>query len=282
LTRQCIYCPPVASPIPLPATLMKIKLIFILILISIKLFGQCGRVYPSGFYHNSQFVTTKGDTVNKLDTSGLYDGLHFYTNNAFHIFDESTSYLMGNFKHGIPIGDWTDHCNDGTYSVGQFSCGGGESSVDGKGGWITKKQGIYEKIGVWKFYDKNGILIETQQYIRETLKNGWVHKTYHMNSLGNFILVEFDSTLRYLSVFRKDIKEEYSDNGVLISSEFQNFWNDVSFKYYPNGQIKEKFKRGKFIGIEINHYSDKFYSQDGKLTDKKKGKYWTLIRDPAF
>src|SRR5690606_3790186 len=133
--------------------------------------------------------------------------------------------------------------------VGQFSVGGGQTSSDGKGGWITKKQGIYVKVGVWKYYDLDSNLIKIEKYDRQTFKNGWVNKTYRADSSGNFLLTKYESKFRYQSALKKVISREYSDKGVLISSNYENFWRDISIQYYDNGKIKVKWKCRKIFGI---------------------------------
>lgn len=264
----------------LTATLVRRQLIMILTLLSIKSSGQCGREYPSGFYHNSKFVTPKGDTLNNLDSSGLYEGLHLYADNANNSFDKTDQYLLGHFHQGLPIGDWTDHCNDGSFSVGQFNCGSEVTSSVGKGGWISKKQGIYDKIGVWKYFDKDSNLIKTMRYDRYRKSD----ETYLQNISGNFILIkyEFNDMHNLSSPFKKQVTKEFTDDRKIVSLDFENFWKDISIEYYANGQVKEKFKCRKFIGIKINRSINKSYSQDGKEIKKERGKCWTKIVDPAW
>lgn len=251
---------------------MKKLLVLIIFFVWIDGYSQCGREYPNGFYHNSKFLSPSNDTLNNIDSSGLYDGLHVYTDNPNNLYDNSHSYLMGRFQHGIPIDNWVDHCNDGSFSMGEFECGSGESSQDGKGGYITKKQGIYDKIGIWHFYDKKGKLIKTLRYDRKINGIGWQNETYLQNKDDDFILIkyEFMNNRPLSSPFKKIVKKEFDNNGKIISLEFQNFWKDVIIEYYENAQIKESFKCRKFFGIKTNHTISKSYSQDGKLINKEK------------
>src|SRR5262245_15133336 len=124
---------------------MKSQMLIALAIVTTNSFGQCGEEHPNGLYHNSRFVSPMGDTLNRLDSSGFYEGLHVYTDNPGNNFRKSRSFIIGKFHHGIPVGEWKDYCADGTYSIGEFSCGGGESISDGNGGRVTKKQGIYVK-----------------------------------------------------------------------------------------------------------------------------------------
>lgn len=243
---------------------MRRQLIIILTFLTIKSFGQCG----SGFYHNSKFVAPNGDTLNNLDSSGFYEGLHLYTDNQYNLFNESRTYTMGQFHHGLPIGNWINHCNDGSFSIGQYVAGW-ESSSDVKGGYTSKKQGIYAKVGVWKYFDKDSNLIKTMRYDRYRKRN----ETYLQNISGTFILIKYEFN---------GVTKEFTDDGKILSVDIENFWKDISIKYYTNGQIKEKYKCRKFIGIKINCSIKKSYSQDGKKTKRERGKCWTKIIDPSW
>ena len=66
--------------------------------------------------------------------------------------------------------------------------------------------------------------------------------------------------------------KKFAEDGKIIFIEVQNFWKDIRFEYYENGQIKESSKCRKFIGIKTNCSISKSYSKDGKLINKKKGK----------
>ncbi|HYV91250.1 MAG TPA: hypothetical protein VE978_05685 [Chitinophagales bacterium] len=251
---------------------MKRLLLLSLTLICIKSNGQCGLEHSSASYHNSKFVTPEGDTLNSLDSSGFYEGLHLYADNSKNIFDNTHSYTLGYFHHGLPVGDWTDHCSDGSFSVGQFTWGW-EVSSDGKGGWIDKKQGIYNKIGVWKYFDRDSNLIKTMRYDRYVKRD----ETYLQNISGNFILIkyEFNDMHNSSSPFKKEITKEFTEDGNISTLDFENFWKDISLEYYADGQVKEKFKCRKFIGIRINRSIRISYSQDGKVIKKERGKCWT-------
>lgn len=250
---------------------MKQLLIFILTLFTFISHAQCGREYPSGFYHNSKFVNAQGDTLNKLDSSGLYEGLHLYTDNKNNLYDDTISYTIGQFHHGLPIGNWKDHCKDGTYSVGQYSCGG-ELSPDGNGGWITKQEGIYAKVGVWKYFDQEGHLLKTERYDRYSYKNGWEDKTFIEDSNGTFILVKLESRYNYSTKHRRETTEIFSDKGVAVSADYENFRKNISYEYNKNGQVIKMTKRKKFLGKNRNTTVEKEYNSKGQLTRKTKTK----------
>ena len=152
---------------------MRHKLIIILTLLTINSYSQCGGEFDSPIYHRTKFISTDGDTLNQLDSAGLYEGLHVYTDNAKNLFGEKNHFLIGHYHHGLPIGDWKEHCIDGSFYTGHYNCGV-EASSDRNGKWIEKKQGIYKKIGVWKYFDNEGNFIKTEIfdsiYSREDLK----------------------------------------------------------------------------------------------------------------
>jgi hypothetical protein len=84
---------------------MKSQLIIILIFLCVKSYGQCDQEYPSGFCHGPLFVNAQGDTLNKLDSLGFYEGLHLYTYNAYVISSDSNTYIIGKYHHGQPVGE---------------------------------------------------------------------------------------------------------------------------------------------------------------------------------
>lgn len=242
---------------------------------TIKYYGQCGREYPSGFYHNSDFVSPQGDTLNKLDNSGLYHGLHLYTRAEKNLYNDTISYLLGKYNHGQPIGDWKDHCNDGSFSMGQFEMGGGESSSDGKGGWVTKKQGLYSKVGVWKYYDKKGSLQKTIRYDREFNNKGWTDQIFEKDSTGKFILTlyKFNSNNTLDSRFKKQVTKIYSKYGVPVSADYSGFWKNISYEYNEKGRLIKSTKQKKFFGKTRKLAITKLYNDKGQLKCKTKCKH---------
>ncbi|ABG59737.1 hypothetical protein CHU_2483 [Cytophaga hutchinsonii ATCC 33406] len=251
-------------PQPLPETLMRYRLIIILTFLTIKSYGQCGQEYPSGFCHSSIFVTHQGDTLNKLDNLGFYQGLHLYTYSS-----DSNTFIIGNYRHGQPVGEWKYHCSDSSYSFGQFKSGI-QSTSDGNGGWVTKKQGIYSKDGVWKYFDKDSQLIKTQRFEHFDYKNGWAKKIFIVDTNGTFILVNFESKYKYYSKFRKETTIHYTEDGIILSAEYNSFWRDVTLEYYNNSQVSKKTKRRKFLGKALNKTIEKEYNYKGQLENKIK------------
>lgn len=251
---------------------MRYQLILICILLTLRSYAQhCSQKHPSGFCHNPQFVNPQGDTLNKLDSLEYYEGLHVYTDNATNIYSDSNTFIIGHFHHGKPIGEWKEHCKDGSYAVGQYKSGV-QTTPDGKGGWTEKKQGIYEKIGVWKYYDAQGKLISTERYDQFNYKHGWAEETYIADSNGTFVLVRYESASRYSSVFRTKRTKVYTNTGVPVSADYRNFWKNISYEYYENGQVQEKIKWKQFLGKQLNTSITKEYTNRGELTCKTKMK----------
>ena len=214
---------------------------------TIKSYGQCGREYPSGFYHNSKFVNAQGDTLNKLDNSGLYEGLHLYTDNADNLYTDTNSFVIGNFHHGQPVGDWKDHCKDSSFSIGQFSCGGGESSSDGKGGWVTKHQGIYVKIGVWKYYDPYGKL----------------------NLVGNYVMGKRDG--RWLG---GDLSKTKYLGDICLNPNLPNLEEEIKYRENLLDIIITNYQLGKalnkeFYDVNMNNYSDEEEVEEGEIIEEE-------------
>lgn len=233
--------------------------------LAINLLGQCDGEYSSASYDCAESVTAQGDTINKLDESGFYEGLHLYSANRDCMMNDSTFYIIGSYHHGLPIGEWKEHCKDGNYSIGHYNSG--IQCVSKKeGGMDCKNQGIYAKIGVWKSYSKNGKLVRTVRYDRV----GNTNKTFVMDSTGKFILVKywFNDGHRLDSRFKKQITKEFTDKGIPIYSDSKNFWREVFIEYYPTGTIQTKSKWRKILGKKTKTTVTFEYNEQGKVECK--------------
>lgn len=250
-------------------------MIIICILLTVKSYGQCGKGHPSGFYHN-RFVNAQGDTLNKDDSLGYFEGLHVYTDNIHNVFNDTTTYVTGYYQHGQAIGEWTYHCKDGSRSVGQFQCGV-QCTTDETGAWVEKKQGIYAQKGIWKYYDTSGYLFLTERYDDLEYKNKWVKKTFVADSNGTLILINSETTYRH-SLFKKRITKTYSKTGKLVSVDHRSILKCVSYKYFENGNVREKNKWKTFFGKDIT--IKKEYTYKGKLLTKTKSKENNKCSDP--
>lgn len=234
-------------------------------------FGQCDNQYPSGLYHKGKFIAANGDTMNNVDSAGLYHGWHVYTDNPNGIFSISNTYILGKFNHGIPVGIWEDHCKDSSMSFGQFDVGDGEFSFLPDGTRVYKKQGIYRKKGKWSYYGADSILKKEEFYSLEEYKNGWEIKIYRRYS-SKFILIHYRSSFRYNSVFRKEQITTYSDSGLIQTNRIEDIWGVCNMVYYDNGKVNTKYKCRKLLGLRLNRYVLRSYSREGKLIKKEKGK----------
>ena len=218
------------------------------------------------------FVTSTGDTINKNDSLGYWQGLHVEMRSwGCNVLNDTCEYQIGYFKNGQPIGNWTDYKKDKSFSIGQYNSGI-EVTSDGKGGRIEKHQGIYAKIGVWQYFDKDSNLVKTERYDRSFNHKGWTDKTYLKDSTSNFILVEYQymNNKDSKSSFKRMIHNYYYDNGKPSTFNKRNFWTNGYTSFYLNGHVKEKYKCRKLLGF--NHSVYKKYSDRGELIDKTKGK----------
>ncbi len=249
------------------------KLTIIMTMTASCAFGQC-----NAKYHFKNVVTEKWDTVNQEDSSGYYQGLHIYSDNERYTLTDTTAYTMGYYENGKPVGLWTNHCKNGTYSIGQYESGIQVTS-DGNGGWTEKRQGIYLRVGEWKYYSADSSINKIETYDRSHNRKGWTNITYLTLENGNKVLIEYDFNSRHnlKSPFKKQVNKKYRKDGTLMEKSIENFFKDISVEYYPNGQVKRIFKCRKILGIEINKSITKLFSEDGKLVEKTKGKCWTTI-----
>ena len=230
---------------------MKIKyliLIAVINLISFISYGQC-----SAGYYKIDFITEKGDTINKVDSLGFYQGLHIYSDNYKYVNNDTTAYIMGYYKDGQPIGLWTNHCKDNSYSIGNYNSGI-EVKYDNKGVGTQKRQGIFDKINEWKYYNADSTLIKTETYINTHDNEGWTRETYLTTESGKKVLIEynFNSKHNLDSKDEKEINLKYSKDGKLIFKKINNYYKDIEVEYYSNGKIKSKFKLRKVLfGFKI-------------------------------
>lgn len=252
---------------------MRLILPILLTLFATPLLAQCGREYPSGFYHISAFVNAHGDTLNQLDANGLYHGLHLMSIPKSTEALDSITYLQGVFEHGVPQGDWIDHCKDGSYSTGPFNRSS-EVSSDGKGGWITKKHGIYDKIGVWKYYSASKVLQKTMRYDRTTSRKGWLDQTFEMDSSRTFVCTEyrFNSKHNRDARLKKQIRKSFTPKGIPISADYDCFWHTKSYEYDESGQLRHWSKQKKRLGKPGRIVLEKQYNAQGQLELKTRTK----------
>ncbi len=223
------------------------------------------------WHYGSAFVSANGDTLNKLDKNGFYDGFYLFSQKNF--LNPNVDYLLGNFEHGIPTGMWIDHAKDGSYSIGQYSCGVG-FSPDGKGGWIKKKEGIDQKTGVWQYYDKEGKPARTMRYLRSETHKGKLEQTFQQDSAGKFVRIEykFESRQKKAGVARKMVYKTYTVRGIPLDLKIESSRKTITCSYYPDGKIRlsKVFKQRKFLKRIVTITITKDYHPDGDLKTKTK------------
>lgn len=263
--------------LPLPATLMTRILTLILTNILV-LTSAYGQNYWFGF------VTSDGDTLNKKDSLGYWQGLHVqmwpWECNKLR---DTCSYIIGVYENGQPVGNWMDYKKDGTFSIGHYNTGI-EVSPDGRVGYTEKRQGIYTKIGVWRFFDKDSNLLKTERYDRSHNRKGWTNITYFKDSAGNFILREYEFMNKkdLNSPFKVIIHNYYFSNGMPSALNKVGFWRTGYTTFYPSGDVVQKHKCVKILGFNTNKSVTKTYDKDGKTLKIDKGKCVTKITDPAW
>ena len=219
-------------------------------------------------------MTSTGDTINKKDSLGYWQGRHVEMRSwGCNKLNDTCSYQIGYFKNGQPIGNWTDHKKDKSFSIGHYNSGI-EVTSDGKGGWTEKHQGIYAKIGVWQYFDKDSNLLKTERYDRSFSHNCWTDKYYLQDTTGNFILTkyEFKNGQDLHSRFNKHLTKYFTDKGIPISYDIQSFWKDLSYEYNQKGQIKKIIKHRKFLGKKLKTTIKEEYNDKGQVICKTKTK----------
>jgi hypothetical protein len=127
-------------------------------------------------------------------------------------------------------------------------------------------QGIYAKVGVWKYYDSKGVITEVKRYDRRKFRHGWCDRTYVADSRGKFILVEFKSKYHYSDEKkRRETTRIYTSNGLPVSKDYNTPKISIQLLYNKAGKIdsviKEKKVKGKIIRNPIE--SDSGPAADG-------------------
>ena len=254
--------------------MIKHAISIVLVLFFLNSFGQsCGGQLSSGLYHNPEFINESGDTLNKLNKNGLYQGLHVYSDDKYNVYNDSIDHTIGNYNNGVPVGLWKEQCETGFYSIGMYSIGGGELSTNENGDWIEKKQGIYNKTGEWKYFNPQDSLLKIEKYKRSYSLRGWTTKTY-LKVNGENVLVEFTFNSRndLKSRFKSQTHITYRTDKSILKKLKSDFFKEVEVSYYPNGQIRYFIKCKKFLGRKRSKSIYKKYNEEGQLLKFVKGK----------
>jgi hypothetical protein len=212
--------------------------------------------WAAGFQHSAAFLSPAGDSMNQINAQGWYHGPHVYTRYATPRFSDTTDYILGRFDNGQPVGDWTLHYRDGRYATGPYN-----ARPEGKA-----KQGIFNKIGLWRFYDASGRLLKTLRYHRVPGRLS----TYLLSERGMFVLVwNYHGT-----------KEKIYFNGGSRQMIKRDSWRGYRCReWYPNGQLRSVVRyRGleRYINCRIEKRRD--YYADGQIQRRFRGlgmfRYW--------
>jgi len=218
------------------------------------------------------FITSTGDTINKKDSLGYWQGIHVQMNTwGCNKLNDTCEYQIGYYEDGQPIGEWTDYKKDGTFSIGSYKSGI-EVITNSSGEMESRNQGIYEKMGIWSYYLADSTLIKVEKYEPYYNSKGWFKNTYLLVD-DKMVLKKHDFNSNHLmsSRFKKTIKKTFRDAGSLDSYNIKSFWREISIGYYSNGNrmgyYKAKTIAGKRTGktILIN------FDENGNRTKKVVG-----------
>ncbi len=245
--------------------------------------AQCYRAYSVFSPATCIYQNVKGpggEVINQRDSTGLYEGLFVYCCKNTCTFGKNESYTMGYYHHGLPIGTWIEHCEDGSFSTGEYE---GSYWAGDKYKRLLLRQGISYKTGVWKFYDADSNLTRTLKFQVHFSLFEVRDMTYEMNDSGQFVLIELNRETEDAGPFTCEVEKLYSMNGTLTDKSLENIFRYIEIEYYSNGKIKSKTKCRKFLRRRIKQWSiSKTYSEDGKRIDKMKSKCWHSSITPWF
>lgn len=244
---------------------MKITLI-ILFSIHIIGFSQCTTLY--GY---RPFEDSNGVKLNQVDSNGYYTGRHYYGDNELKIFNDTTAYKTGFYKEGIPVGNWIEHCDDGTFSIGPYNLGI-QVSKDSTGEIVRRNQGIYKKVGTWTYYSSDSSIVKVEKYESFHNSKGWTTNTYLLVN-EHMILKEYKFNSKHLmnSRLKKTIEKTFRDDGSLHVYNVESFWREISIAYDPNGNRIGFYKTKILFGKRTGKTVLKTFNEKRKITKKVVG-----------
>lgn len=236
-------------------------------------FAQCGREYPSGFWHNDTVVTANGDTINLLDSAGYYHGMHVYSDDPDCRMLDTVAYTYGLFEHGRPVDDWVEHCPDGSYWMGPYTWGE-QLIVHPDGRKEQKKQGIYCKVGEWRYYGVDGVLQRTLRYRQKQSKKDeacWERTTEVLDERGKWRTIHYkrNGPGVYNTPTHRSMEASWRDDGTPISIDRKHAHRYSDIDYHPNGRVKEKHRVGWSIWYFHHRSVTRTYNEAGELLNKK-------------
>jgi hypothetical protein len=236
----------------------------IFILFALRCLPAMAQCESRAIYHHKDLILPSGDTLNKVDGQGRYQGVHVYAENDSFLLSDTIAYIRGYYNHGSPVGKWLVHCKNGDFATGAYApllvCSFA----------YEFEQGIDGKTGIWNFYRKDSSLLKTLRFEIVRLTGGLKQKIYYKNEKGDFVLIKYLYYKVHLSdaihVIRK--VKNYSNEGMMLYKESKTFWEEKTKEYDASGHLKHIWKCEKFLGRRTNRFIFKTYSGNGRLTDR--------------
>jgi hypothetical protein len=238
--------------------------------------AQCTDENIYGSYIFEGFIDENGDTLNRSDSNGYYQGVHVFFEYEKITNTKWGAYTKGKYINGKPVGDWKEHHLNGSYSIGKFKSGISCRTINGK--FDCKEQGIYKKIGWWKCYNVFGKLVG-EVYFDSTnsidqlksIRDKQYRSLYQTTINDTLVIISANkieyfkqnelTTLKPLSL--NDVKEKYG------TSYAMSYWSVVS-RWSDRGPISHIEKE---VTYKNSGYTFRFHNDDTL-------KYY-LIRSPA-
>ena len=217
------------------------------------------------------FVDPQGVLANQrleVGESWPWIGLQYIHNGIGKpLINDTTEYWRGYFENGEPKGTWLHHRADGRYSLGEYICSDWYTFTDTEGQEHTGCHRYYIKNGVWRYYNRDSILLRTERYTRffEYQVCG-IDSFFVLDSSGKETLTHYHwrkSSHRGLSFFYHNTLN-YDDLGRLLDHSEWNSRRHMGTEYFLNGRPKRTWKCWTFFGLRINRMVVTDYSEDGK------------------
>ena len=197
------------------------------------------------------------------------------------VISDTSEYWFGDYGSGEPIGVWTHHLADGSYSKGPVTCSDRYTFIDTEGEEHTGCHHYYIKDGVWHYYDRDSTLVRTERYSRKFEYQVWgIDSSFYVDPSGAETLTFYrwrKSTHRDRSFFHHR-ERTYDDSGHLLTDSEWNHKRHRTTEYFPNGSVKRTWVATVILGICFNRAVTTDYSEDGKNKVRTVGKAWTRER----
>jgi len=197
------------------------------------------------------------------------------------VISDTSEYWYGDYGSGEPIGVWTHHLADGSYSKGPVTCSDWYTFIDTEGEEHTGCHRYYIKDGVWHYYDRDSTLVRTERYSRKFEHQVCgIDSSFYVDPSGAETLIFYrwrKSTHRDRSFFHHR-ERTYDDSGHLLTDSEWNHKRHRTTEYFPNGSVKRTWVATVILGIRFNRAVTTDYSADGKNKVRTVDKAWTRER----